>query len=154
MPNTDTMIALEDIENAEVRAFAEEADAFLSSKGWCREVGEGFLGLGIAGVIGIFFFRIVPSEPEVDDSVWVIVGDLPPAYLVCDVAEDWREALCGYVAEMQKWVDAAQAGQSVTDLIPVNVAPTLEHAEMLGSRLQFIREKILAVPPGTLESDT
>jgi len=89
----------------------------------------------------------------VDDTLWVVVGDLPSAYLALDDAPTWREALQGYVYEMGQWVSAVKQGDSLDDVIPVAVEPTIEHAEMLASRLAFIEEKILGVPDEDLESD-
>jgi hypothetical protein len=74
----------------------------------------------------------------------VIAGDIPPAYLVCDDAPTWFEALDGYVREMERWVSAVRSGDSLAEVIPVNAEPSIEHADMLASRLQFIREQILA----------
>lgn len=75
--------------------------------------------------------------------MWVVVGDLPSAYLPCDDLPSWEEALDGYVWEMQRRVDAVRAGESVAELIPTGVAPTIEHAASLGSRLEFIRQRML-----------
>jgi len=36
----------------------------------------------------------------------------------------WQDALDGYIAEMQSWVDAVRAGDSIDELIPVNAAST------------------------------
>jgi hypothetical protein len=44
---------------------------------------------------------------------------------------------------MTRWVEAVRAGTSLEDVIPVRAEPTLEHAAMLASRLQFIRDEIL-----------
>ncbi len=44
---------------------------------------------------------------------------------------------------MGKWVTAVRNGGDVTELIPVNVPPRLEYAEMLASRLNFIKESLL-----------
>jgi hypothetical protein len=41
---------------------------------------------------------------------------------------------------MQRWVDAVRSGAGLEGIIPVNVSPTLEHAEMLASRLGFIQD--------------
>jgi hypothetical protein len=75
--------------------------------------------------------------------LWVVVGDLPPAYLVCDDAPTWQEALQSYCSEMTRWVEAVRAGTSLEDVIPVGSEPTLEHAAMLASRVEFIRGKIV-----------
>ena len=86
--------------------------------------------------------------------LWVIVGDVPSAYLVCDSAPTWREALESYIFEMEKWVAAVRGGDSLGNVIPVGAEPTLEHAEMLATRLQFIRDEILAVEDNASRSDT
>jgi len=55
----------------------------------------------------------------------------------------WQDALDGYIAEMQSWVDAVRAGDSIDELIPVNAASTPENAAMLASRLEFIRTRLV-----------
>lgn len=85
--------------------------------------------------------------------VWIIVGDLPSAYIVHEPGDSWQDALLGYVAEMDRWVDAARTGAPVEDLIPVDAAPTPENANMLASRLDFIRTNLLDVDPDSVESD-
>jgi hypothetical protein len=34
----------------------------------------------------VFLFEIIPSREDVDDKVWLIVGDLPPAYITAEDA--------------------------------------------------------------------
>jgi hypothetical protein len=72
-----------------------------------------------------------------------VVGDLPKAYLVTDDSPSPRLALETYVELMSEWVDAATKGQPVDELIPVNVAPTLENAKLLEGRLAFLSAKII-----------
>jgi hypothetical protein len=81
---------------------------------------------------------------EVDQWIWVIVGDLPPAYLTTDECPNPATALDGYIGAMLEWVDAAQKGKSVAELIPVNVPATKKHAKMLKTRLEFLDERILS----------
>src|SRR5436190_14209756 len=52
-------------------------------------------------------------------------------------------ALRRYVYEMQRWVEAVRAGSTLDGIIPVNVSATQEHADMLSSRLGYIRDHIL-----------
>jgi len=85
--------------------------------------------------------------------VWVVVGDLPPAYLAHEVDDSWQDALRGYVEEMSVWVEAARSGSSLDDVIPVNVPPTPEYADMLASRLDFIRTRFVEVDPDSVASD-
>jgi hypothetical protein len=79
----------------------------------------------------------------VDQWLWVLTGDIPPAYLVTDDATDPQSAIELYEDLMQEWVDAVLAGEPTNELIPVNAPASPEFAEMLRSRLQFIRETII-----------
>ena len=144
------MIPARRIRNSELRELAREAQSFLSSHKWCARIESQHLAWGIAGVIAVFFFRISPSADGVDRELWVVVGDIPPAYVVTPKHDGWQSALNGYVKEMHHWVRAARARRSVEKLIPVNVPPTLEYANMLGSRLTFITREFLSAPPGSV----
>lgn len=152
--DTSTMKPIRNISNEDLAEIAGRAHSFLSGFSWSLEITEGYLAWGVAGVLGVFLFKQVPSHPHVDDTLWVIAGDLPPAYLVCDDAKDWQAALGCYVDEMEKWVAAVKAGESLDEIIPVNAAPTVENADSLDSRLTFIRREILEAEPDSLESDT
>ena len=147
------MIPIGRISDPGVAEFGREAQDFLSGKPWCKKVGEGYLAWAIAGVVGVFLFRLIPTRDDVDETLWVVVGDLPPAYLVCDNAADWHQALECYCREMQKWVTAVTRGTSLDSVIPVNAPPTLEYATMLESRLRFIRDRIVNASPQKWESD-
>ena len=154
-PDTTRMTPLAALENAELMEFGERAGKFLNGFPWCRKIVQGHLAYGVEGVIGVFLFRIEPAKVEVDDSLWVVVGDLPSAYLVCDDAPDWRGALEGYVDQMRRWVDAVRAGESLDDIIPVSAEPTAQHADMLAGRLDFIERYLIgdeisaSEPPST-----
>lgn len=95
-----TLKPINTIENGEVRALAVEAESFLLSHAWCKGITAGYLAFAVAGVIGVFLFEIVPYRPDVDDTLWVVAGDLPSAYLVTDDAETWQEALGGLNASL------------------------------------------------------
>ena len=147
------MIPASQIQNPEVREMADEAESFIASHDWCARVETVQLAWAVAGVLGVFQVHLIPAQRNVDSALWIVVGDLPPAYLAMDDSPTWREALQGYIYEMRQWVNAVKQGDSLDDLIPVAAEPTLEHADMLASRLAFIEEKILAVPDDDLESD-
>lgn len=142
------MIPLEDVarsattEQGSLAAMAAEAKEFLLSHQWCRSIRRGYLDKGWEGILGVFWFEIEPSQEQVDTSMWVIVGDVPPAY-ICNDNPNGRSALEAYTEEMQRWIEAAMTGRPVDDLIPVNVPPQKESAEMLASRLDFIRKELL-----------
>lgn len=147
------MISVDQIKDPEVAELAQRARAFLLSHAWCRSITSAHLAWAIAGVVGVFRLKLVPARSDIDDTLWVIVGDLPPSYLVCDEAPSWREALEGYVYEMRRWVHAVRKGEPLTDVIPVNVEPTLSWADELDARLSFITDRILSPTAGEIESD-
>jgi hypothetical protein len=93
------------------------------------------------------------AHDAIDWTVFSVVGDLPPAYLYFEPPDTWQDALEGYVAEMRAWVEAARPGGDVSELIPVNVPPTAEYAEILGSRLDFIRRNLLDVEAESIVGD-
>ena len=133
-------------------ALAQQAENFLRWHTWCEDIKAGYVGLVFEGILGVFYFEISRGRPDVDDALWVVIGDLPPAYIVCDECPNAAAALEGYVGEMWRWVEAAREERPVDDLIPVNVPPTTENADLLGSRLTFIEEKILSQYEEDLEA--
>jgi hypothetical protein len=147
------MTALAEIRSAGAKRLAEEAIAFLESQPWCGGVVGGELAFAVSSVVGVFKLRVRPKRPGVDDVLWVVVGDVPPAYLVLDNAPDWQAALAGYIAEMGRWVAAVKSGAPLDNVIPVAAAPTAEHAAMLESRLAFLRENLVNLEASHLESD-
>jgi hypothetical protein len=151
--DTTNMVPVGLLKNPGIADMARRATEFLNAKSWCRLVLRSHVAWAIEGVLGVFFLQIEPGAPDVDTELWVVVGDVPPAYLVTDDAPTWHDALDAYVFEMQRWVDAVEQGQSIDDVIPVNVAPTVEWAKRLGSRLQFIRESFLSLAPEDVEND-
>ena len=143
MVDRSRLKTINEIQNDEVKQLAREAENFLLSHSWCEAIENGYLSWAIAGVIGVFLFDIIPSRPKVDETLWVVTGDLPPAYLVTDDANTWSEALEGYVYEMSRWVNAVRGGSSLDDIIPVNVEPSIKYAEMLEGRLWFIQNRFI-----------
>jgi len=146
-PITTDMTAVGHLTDEEDIALARKATDFLSAFHWCGSVKESFLAFDCGYVLGIFLFRIEPRLLGVDDTLWVVVGDLPSAYLVCDDAPDWHRALQCYVREMWRWVTAVRSGSGLDDIIPVGVSSTPEHADMLATRLEFIQDHFIDDKP-------
>ncbi|HEY1161195.1 MAG TPA: hypothetical protein VGE83_11220 [Terracidiphilus sp.] len=147
--DTDQMMPVDSIEGGStvdtnlLREMAIEAYEFMCEQEWCERVDHQYLAYGVGGVVAVFLFQITPRSEDVDPWLWVIVGDLPPAYIVVDDNPTAADALDAYCSEIQTWVEAAERGESVDDLIPVNAPPTLGNAEQLNGRLEFLRSKIL-----------
>ena len=75
--------------------------------------------------------------------MWVVVGDLPPLYLVTDDIETPEEALTAYIAHRRAWVEAVRANHSVAHLAPVDVEPTREWAAALATRLDRLADLLV-----------
>ena len=126
-----------------LREMASKAHRYISNFVWCRSVREVYFGDGYGGIVAVFFFQIEPSRPEVDEWLWVVVGDLPSAYLVTDNCKTPSQTLERYIDVMSEWVELAREGRSSEDVIPVNAPATPESAKMLEGRLTVLREKIV-----------
>lgn len=134
-----------------LRDMESRARKFINDFEWCRGIREFYFGAGIGGVVAVFLAHIQPSKPSVDEFLWIVVGDIPSAYLVVDDSPSPKQAIESYVWEMRKWVELARQGSSSEDVIPVNVPATPEWAEALAGRLDFIETKIIPhifFPPG------
>jgi hypothetical protein len=134
-----------------LRIMASSAENYLSCFPWCGRIREMYFGDGYGGIVAVFLFHIEPSRDAVDDWIWVVYGDVPPAYLVTDVCKTPSQALEGYVEEMLKWVELAKQGRSSRDVIPVNVPATPENAANLETRLKLLQEVIV---PAFREAET
>jgi hypothetical protein len=132
-------------------AMAHYARDYLQNFGWCKSIRDWYFGDGVGAIVAVFLFRIEPASPDVDEWLWVVVGDIPPAYLVIDDNTTPSLALQGYIEEMSQWVKLAKAGKSTAKAIPVNKPATRENALLLESRLKAIEEIIL---PRFRESET
>jgi hypothetical protein len=148
--NTTGMIPIGDIDEAtdedaySLKVLADRATRFLSSQKWCHRIVDGWLDRGWPGILAVFFFKLVPAEGSAaDDRIWVIIGDLPPAYIDISECPNGASAIDGYIGAMQEWVRNVKKGRPIDDVVPVNAPPTLKYAEMLERRLKFIETEIL-----------
>jgi hypothetical protein len=126
-----------------LQEMATEATEFLSGNHWCESIERSYLAYGIGGVVAVFLFQITSTSPDIDKCFWVIVGDLPPAYLVMEDSPTAADAIEAYCIEMGDWVEAVEKGESVEDLIPVDAPATLEFSNQLKGRLEFLRTVIV-----------
>jgi hypothetical protein len=134
----------EDDEDRELlRQMAADARTYLEGHSWCERVTDLRFGDGIGGVVAVFLAQIVPARDDVDESLWVVVGDIPPLYLVTDDVATPKEALESYVALRRDWVEAVRERRSLDGLAPVNAPPTPANVDALASRLDFIETEII-----------
>ena len=90
-----------------IKSALVEAEHFLTAHQWASSIQARYLGAAIEGVIYVFLFGIEATQADVDEFVWVIVGDVPPAYITCEDAPNPYGAVDGYLGAMEDWVRAA-----------------------------------------------
>jgi hypothetical protein len=130
-------------ETARLDADYLEARDFILQQKWCFGIGEVYFGAGLGGVVSIFLMEIEPLPTGVDPWLWVIVGDIPPAYLVIDSLSNPIMTLEEYIELMREWVSLAYSSEASEAVIPVNRAPTPENAVLLEKRLNSLSNDIL-----------
>lgn len=130
-------------ETRQLRALLSQARHFVNEFPWCRSVRDVFLGVGVDGIVAIVLVQIEPASQDIDEWLWIVVGDLPPLYLVTDQSPTPAAALRTYIGLCHDWVDAVKKGQSVDDFAPIDAPPDREHADMLERRLHFLATEIL-----------
>jgi hypothetical protein len=127
-----------------LRGMAAEAKAFITGHEWCPPLRGFYLAYGIGGVVALFlvdFTKAIEDSP--DDSLWIVVGDLPSAYFVSESADTPRAALECYCYIMDDWVAAVINDTDMEEVYPVEAEATEENARELQSRLDFLRTEII-----------
>jgi hypothetical protein len=139
----DQMVGGDDEDTKLLRVMAAGAENYVRCFPWCKRIREIYFGDGYGGIVAVFLFRIEPAKEGVDEWIWVVFGDVPPAYLVTDACKTPSQALEGYIEEISRWVELAKERHSSADVIPVYVPPTPENAIELENRLKILREVIV-----------
>jgi hypothetical protein len=131
-------------ETERLRVLAAEAGRYITSFHWCPPLDRLLLAFGVGGLLGLFLARFErPVEGFEDQELWLVVGDLPPAYFVTEDSETPAEALETYCKLMEEWADQVLSGGDTSECFPIAAEPTVEHAQMLKSRLEFIRDQLI-----------
>ena len=121
----------------------KEAEKYLANFDWCLKIKKSWYESEVSSydIIGVFLFEIEPINENVDNFIWVIVGDLPTLYLDKSVTSG-IEAVGIYCELMDNWVENVKKGKSLEECFPVPNEPTIENAELLKMRIDLIREII------------
>ena len=138
----EQMTGDDDEETALLLGMAQDAEAYLRSFSWCKEVLGSFFGGGVGAIIAVFLFNIRPARPAIGSWIWIVVGDIPSAYLPLEDAKSPSDVFKTYLWGMSKWVDLARKGRSGTaddGIPPIDVPATPEWAEKLEQRLHSLR---------------
>jgi hypothetical protein len=138
------LVGEDDEETQLLQPMAEEALSYIRGFKWCPPIKGLYLAYGVGGVLALFlveFERPIGNGPDKD--LWIVVGDLPPAYFVTEGAPDPLEALDTYCFLMEDWADAVLKKRNLSQFYPVQAEPTADNARMLKGRMEFIREKLI-----------
>ena len=122
---------------------AAKARSYVSSFSWCPNIKAAYLAFGIGKVVGVFLFDFQSKVGGTDDRLWVMVGDLPDAYLVVEPDDSAKEALVRYCELMDDWISAVLTFGKFDDVFPVAAPRTIENANLLRRRLDFLRSEII-----------
>lgn len=131
----------EEVEQLEV--LRAEAWRYLHTYRWAPPIADLVLAFGLAPILALFLARRGPGTRPEDAERWVVVGNLPSMHFETDEAPTPAVALRLYCAIAQDWAENVLEGRDLSDSYPIPVAPTREHAEMLLSRIDFIRTKLI-----------
>jgi hypothetical protein len=146
----ESEITGDDPEDTELlREMAAEARAYIEDYEWCPPIKSVHLALGIGGVVAAFLYQFDEAIDDTDDdALWIIVGDLPSAYVIVEPGDDGDAALSRYCGLMEDWAFNVLKGNSLEESFPVAAEATHENAEMLNQRIAFLRTEILESPEG------
>ncbi len=120
----------------------EAARAHLESFAWCTEVRDERYGIGVGGVIAAFAMEVL-VKGRTREWLWVVAGDLPPAYFSLARAVCPCAALRAYCELVERWVAAVQSGTLHRDVLPLGVEATAEAAGMVGAKLATMKRLVL-----------
>lgn len=134
----------EDAEDtALLRELLSEARAYMEAFEWCPSIESVHMALGAGGVVGVFLFQFDEVIEDDDDALWVVVGDLPSAYVIVEPGDDGISALERYCELMEDWAFNVLKDNSIEESFPVEAEATHENAEMLRQRIMFLRSEII-----------
>jgi len=133
----------DDLDTRLLREMAEEAVRYVRSFRWCIELNEQFFVDGYGGIVALFLFRITIRKVEAPEGVWVVVGDIPSAYLEFEAAPTPHAAFLRYIEGVEEWLTATPEERASGDLIPIEVPPGDEFLDMLRGRMDTLRSLVL-----------
>ncbi len=138
-----SIISIEDLDEKSLYEISEtyqSAREYMENQKWCLKILESFLGIDEGYILGVFLFKIIPSDENIEEYLWVVAGDLPPLYLVTEAAATPADALSRYIEVMTVWAEAATAQTYRPDLPPVEADFSKENGIALQTRLKLLRE--------------
>lgn len=124
-----------------------EANRFVRFLPWVRRIISITPEFGFAQ-LGVFRFGVELQSSGVED-LYVVVGDLPPAYFQGEL-DGPRDALVSFYGLTGEWLRASRDRLDTSGLLPISVResfaeirPTVRNIERLKGRLDFIERHLL-----------
>jgi hypothetical protein len=118
----------DDVDTALLLQMAKSARDYITSFDWCPPIKAIHLASGVGGIVAVFLFEFDRKIQGTDDQLWVVVGDLPTAYLVVEPKDGPAQALERY---------CERGTGELREVFPVSAEPTPENAELLEKRIAF-----------------
>ena len=128
---------------SEAKEMDQKAVLYIKDFGWCREVKESTLYLNLGSTLCIFLMEIDNAASDEDNFLWIMVGDIPSMHLDVYGTKTTIEVLDRYNALARDWIFNVQHGLSVDDCYPFDTESTIEMADMLKKRVDFIEKTII-----------
>jgi hypothetical protein len=141
----DQLAGEDEEDTALLRLMLENARSYALSFSWCDSIISEYFGGGIGKIMAVFLFNISTKRSDVDPWMWIIVGDIPSAYLPLEDCESPAKVFEIYTDGMQQWANLARdskTGTAEEGIPPVNVPATPEWADQLQKRLQLLNELV------------
>lgn len=139
----DQLAGEDEEDTALLREMLENARRYALSFSWCDSIISEYFGGGIGKIMAVFLFNISTKRSDVDPWMWIIVGDIPSAYLPLEDCESPMKVFETYTDGMQRWANLAKDSKTGTadeGIPPVNVPSTPEWAEQIQTRLRLLNE--------------
>ncbi len=131
------------------RKLPVRATAFIKQAGWLRSIEVLYGRLQIDPIFALYLVDC-SSNPKMPPYIWVIVGDIPPAFLSTTVNPSAIAAVETYVAELRWWSKTLLEGGDMAECMPILHAdsfrplpPTPKTATMVGERADAVERLIL-----------
>ncbi|MCW3116488.1 MAG: hypothetical protein JWM28_570, partial [Chitinophagaceae bacterium] len=102
-----------------------------------------YLADGVGGIVAIFLVKFTHKIQDTDDRLWLVVGDIPSAYLVVESNDTPAKVLEEYCQLMEEWISAVEISGDLQGVYPVDAAPTIANAEQLKERVYLLRKEIV-----------
>ena len=139
----EQMAGEDEEDTALLRLMLNDARNYILAFAWCDSILESYFAAGVGKILAIFLFKISTTNPEVPPWEWVVVGDIPSAYLPLEDCPSSKAVFHTYLEGMGRWVALAREGREAgpaDGIPPVNVPATFEWAEDLDGRLRLLKK--------------